>query len=310
MLVVKSGGPAAVPEWRECFSDVAPELEVKGWDDPSIDPQAVRYALVWDPEPGRLARFPNLRVIFGSGAGVDLIVHDPALPALPVIRCVPDEATQRMGEFICWAALSLLVEARRMAIGQARGAWDDFERAHHAGERRVGIMGLGAMGMRAAAMLAALGFPVIGWSRTPKTAPGFETYSGAAERDAFLARTDILVCLLPATTETRGIIAAPLLAKLPRGAQLVGAGRGVQHNMDDILAALDTGQLAGAVLDVFDPEPLPAGHRAWSHPNIIVTPHIASLPSRHERARYVATLIAAHERGEALPNRYDPARGY
>ncbi len=310
MLVVKSGWPEAVAEWRAHFSAAAPDLIVRSWDDPSIDPAAVRYALVWDPEPGRLARFPGLRVIFGTGAGVDLIVSDPALPDVPVIRCVPEEATQRMGEFVCWAVLSLLVDARRMAIGQAEGRWDYFERQEFAPERTVGIMGLGAMGMRAARMLAALGFPVIGWSRTRKSVEGMDCYAGAAERDAFLARSEILVCLLPTTVETRGLIAAPLLAKLPRGARLANVGRGAQQTLDDIMAALDSGQLSGAVLDVFDPEPLPGDHPAWSHPRVLVTPHVASLPTRRDRARYVSTLIAAHERGEDLPNRYDPARGY
>ena len=309
MLVVKSGGPEAVAEWRAHFFAVAPDLVVKGWDDPSIDPAAVRYALVWDPEPGRLARFPGLRVIFGSGA-LDLIVADPVLPPVPVIRCVPEEATQRMGEFVCWAVLSLLVDARRMAVGQTQGRWDYFERLEFAPERTVGIMGLGAMGMRAARMLVGLGFPVIGWSRTRKSVEGMGCYAGAAERDAFLARSDILVCLLPATAETRGLIATPLLEKLPRGAQLVNVGRGVQQNLDHIMAVLDSGQLSGAVLDVFDPEPLHRDHPAWSHPRVLVTPHVASLPTRRDRARYVSALIAAHERGEALPNRYDPARGY
>lgn len=310
MLVVKSGGPAAIAEWRAHFLDAAPGLEVRWWDDPAVDPARVRYALVWDPEPGRLARFPNLEVVFGSGAGVDLIVSDPALPPVPVIRCVPEEATQRMAEYVCWAVLSLLTDARRMAIGQAAGRWDYFERPFHAGERTVGILGLGTMGLAAAKMLSRIGFPVIGWSRTRKLVPTIASYAGDAERDAFLARTDILVCLLPATEETRGLIATPLLSRLQRGSQFVGAGRGVQQNLGDILAALESGHLSGAVLDVFEPEPLPEGHRAWSHPRLTITPHVASLPTRRERAQYVAGLIAAHERGETLPNRYDPARGY
>ncbi|HWT09612.1 MAG TPA: glyoxylate/hydroxypyruvate reductase A [Roseomonas sp.] len=311
ILVVKSGGEQALPAWRACFAEVAPQLELRWWDDPALDPAAVDYALVWDPEPGRLAKLPRLRAIFGSGAGVDAIVADPHLPRhLPLVRCVPPEATQRMGEFVCWAVLSLNKGARRMAIAQSKGTWDYFEPPFAAAAKTVGIMGLGAMGLRAAAMLRGLGIPVIGWSRTRKDVPGMECFAGPAEQAAFLARCDVLVCLLPATTETVGMIAAPLLSQLPRGAGLVQVGRGAHQVMPDIIAALDTGQLSGAMLDVFETEPLPADSPAWTHPRITVTPHVASLPSRLERARYVADGIARFERGEALPNLFDPERGY
>ncbi|OYW07823.1 MAG: hypothetical protein B7Z53_05655 [Rhodospirillales bacterium 12-71-4] len=171
-------------------------------------------------------------------------------------------------------------------------------------------MGLGNMGSRAAAMLQGLGFPVRGWSRTRKALPGVTCFAGEAEFDAFLAETRILVCLLPATAETRGILAAPLLAKLPKGAGLVNVGRGSHQKIEDIIAALDAGQLCGAVLDVFEQEPLPADHAAWAHPKVMVTPHLASLPSRRERAQYVAQAIADFEAGRPLANLYDHARGY
>lgn len=311
IVVVKSGGERALPEWRACFAEVAPKLELRWWDDPALDPAAVDYALVWDPEPGRLAKLPRLRAIFGSGAGVDAIVADPHLPRhLPLVRCVPPEATQRMGEFVCWAVLSLNKGARRMAIAQSKGEWDYFEPPFAAAAKTVGIMGLGAMGLRAAAMLRGLGIPVIGWSRTRKHVPGMECFAGLAEQAAFLARCDVLVCLLPATPETVGMISAPLLSQLPRGAGLVQVGRGAHQVMADIIAALDSGQLSGAMLDVFETEPLPAGSPAWTHPRITVTPHVASLPSRLERARYIADCIARFERGEALPNLFEPERGY
>jgi glyoxylate/hydroxypyruvate reductase A len=310
-LLVKSGGEAAMPEWRAHFAEFAPGLEVRWWDDPEVPPEAVDYVLVWDPEPGRLAAMPRLGVIFGSGAGVDFITVDPALPKhVPLMRMATPGATQRMGEFVCWAALSLLKGARRIALNQAAAKWDYFEPEHMATETTVGIMGLGNMGSRAAEMLCGLGFPVLGWSRTRKALPGVECFEGDAERDAFLERTQILVCLLPATPETRGIISAPMLRKLPKGAGLVNVGRGSHQKIEDILAALDDGHLSGAVLDVFETEPLPADHPAWAHPKVIVTPHLASLPSRRERAQYVAQGIAAHRRGEALANLYDHARGY
>ena len=311
ILVVKSGGEQALPEWRAGFAEVAPELDVRWWDDPSVDPAAVDYALVWDPEPGRLAALPKLRAIFGSGAGVDAILRDDRLPRhLPLVRCVPPEATQRMGEFVCWAVLSLNKDARRMAIAQAKSAWDAFDPPFAAAAKTVGIMGLGAMGLRAVAMLRGLGIPVVGWSRTRKAIDGVECFAGSDELPDFLARSEVLVCLLPATPETVGLIAAPLLGRLPRGAGLVQVGRGAHQVLPDIIAALDSGQLSGAVLDVFETEPLPPDNPAWAHPRITVTPHAGSLPSRHERARYIADCIARFERGEPLPNLYVPERGY
>lgn len=311
VLVVKSGGEAAMAQWRECFAACAPGLEIRWWDEPGLRPEAVDYALVWDPEPGRLAAMPRLRAVFGSGAGVDGIVADPRYPRhVPLVRMSIPAATERMGEFVAWAALSLLKDARRMAIAQAERRWDEVEPPWRASQRTVGIMGLGNMGCAAARMLRGIGFPVIGWSRGRKAVPGVESYAGAAEMAAFLERSDILVCLLPATAETRGIVNAATLARLPRGAGYVGAGRGMQQRLDDILAALDDGRLSGAVIDVFETEPLPPEHPLWAHPRAIVTAHVASLPNRMERAASVAAAIAGFERGEALPNLYDHARGY
>jgi glyoxylate/hydroxypyruvate reductase len=311
VMVVKSGGPAAFVEWRDCFAALDPTIEPIHWDDPALRPEAVDYALVWDPDPGHLARMPKLKVIFGSGAGVDGILQDPHLPpGVPIFRMAIPEATQRMGEFCCWAALSLLKGGRRMAIAQAERRWDYFEPPHRADQRTVGIMGLGAMGTRCSEMLRGLGFPVIGWSRTRKTVQGVESFAGMAELPAILGRSDILVCLLPATPETRHIVDARTLGMLPDGAQYIGLGRGMQQRLDDILAALDSGRLDGAAIDVFEPEPLPADHRLWAHPRAIVTSHVASLPSRMERVGFVVRTIAGFERGAPLTNLFDPARGY
>ncbi|MGG5808308.1 2-hydroxyacid dehydrogenase [Falsiroseomonas sp. CW058] len=311
ILLVKSGGEAAMPEWQRHFAEHAPGVEVRWWDDPAVDPAAVRYALVWDPEPGRLAGLPNLRVIFGSGAGVDFITADPDLPkGVPLARMATAGAAQRMGEYVTWAVLSLLRGARRIGAAQAERRWDYFEPERIATGTTVGIMGLGHMGQAAARMLQGVGFRVTGWSRSPKDMPGIRSFAGMAERDAFLAGADIIVCLLPATPETRGVISAPLFDRMRDGTGLVNAGRGSHQRIEDILAALDSGRLSGAVLDVFDQEPLPPDHPAWTHPKLLVTPHVASLPPRGERAAHVGALIAMHERGEPLPNLYDHARGY
>lgn len=312
ILLVKSGGEAAVAEWQTHFAACAPGVEVRWWEDAAVAPQDVRYVLVWDPQPGRIARFPNLRVIFGAGAGVDLITGDPDLPKhVPLMRMATEGAAQRMGEFVCWSVLSLLRGARRIALQQAARDFTYFDGQGLATETTVGVMGLGHMGAQAAMMLRGLGFQVIGWSRTRKNLSGVESFCGdGAERDAFLAMSDMLVCLLPSTPETNGILAKPLFDALPKGAGLVNVGRGAHQKIEDIIAALDSGQLSGAVLDVFETEPLPAEQAIWTHPKAIVTPHIASLPSRRERAEHVARAIAAHERGEPLRNLYDHDRGY
>ena len=311
VLLVKSGGEKAVPDWQRHFAEVAPHLEVRSWSDPAVSLDQVHYVLVWEPDHGRLAEMPNLRMVLSSAAGVDHITRDPSWPAhLPLVRMGGEETGQRMGEYVCMACLSLLRDFRRMTLAQAAERWDHFENPLCAPDVRVGIMGMGNLGSRAAEMLRGLGFQVAGWSRTPKTLAGVSLFTGMAERDAFLRQSDILVCLLPDTVETRGAISAETIALLPPGAGVVNAARGGHLVFDDLVAALDSGHLSGAVLDVFTQEPLPPGHPAWSHPRIIVTSHIASLAAKGARVRYVADVIRRFEAGEALPNLYDPLRGY
>lgn len=300
-----------MPEWQDHFREAAPCLDVRCWNDPGVNAPDVRYALVWAPEPGRLAQLPNLRLILSSGAGVDHITADPGWPRhVGIVRMGGAETVQLMGEYVCLGALSLLRGMKRIVDAQAARRWDNFETPRPATATRAGVMGLGNLGARAAEMLRDLGFVTAGWSRGRKSIAGIKCFAGATELDAFLARTDILVCLLPDTPDTSGVLCAPTLAKLPRGAAVVNAGRGGHVVLPDLLDALDAGHLSGAFLDVFDQEPLPPEHPVWTHPKVIVTPHVASLPSRRARARYVADAIAAFERGEAPPNLYDPARGY
>jgi len=310
-LVIKSGDEQAFLEWQASFAEFAPDLEVRFWSDPTLDPEAIKYAMVWDPEPGRLAQFPHLKLISSSAAGVDHILRDPHLPRhLPLVRVTTSDTSQRMGDYVCWAALSLLRRIPEILVNQAERGFDESLNGEAATETRVGVMGLGALGSRAAAMLAGLGFQTAGWSGSPKSIAGVESFAGADALAPFLARTDILVCLLPLTPATTGIICAETIAQLPRGAGIVNVGRG-GHVVDaDLLAALDSGLLRGAVLDVFHPEPLAKDHPFWAHPKIIVTPHVASFGSRRVRARHVAGVIAALERGEKLPGLYDPVRGY
>ncbi|MGE8689005.1 MAG: 2-hydroxyacid dehydrogenase [Achromobacter sp.] len=309
-LIINSGGARAIDDWRSNFQAFAPELEVAGWHE-DVDPASVDYALVWEPDPGRLATFPNLKLIISAGAGVDHILADPQWPRhVPIARMITARTQTEMAEFVLTSALMLTRDIKRAVDNQARRHWEFFDAARIAAELRVGIMGLGHLGAASAQLLARVGFQVSGWSRGNSRLEGLPTYAGQAQFGAFLAATDILVCLLPATDSTRGILNAATLSRLPRGACLINAGRGSHMVEQDVLAALDSGQLSQAVLDVFEEEPLPPESALWSHPGIIVTPHCAAIPDRKERARHTAFLIGAHERGEALPNLYDTRRGY
>ena len=311
ILIVNSGGEAAVPDWTRHLNDAAPHLAVHWWHDTTVPAERVAYALVWAPEHGRLAAYPNLRMIISSAVGVDHLTADPSLPRhLPIVRMGGSETAQRMGEFVCLGALSLLRDLKRITDQQHAGVWQNFQQHHCATDLRAGVLGLGNLGTKSATMLRDLGFPTAGWSKSRKAIDGVDCFAGAAELDGFLARSDILVCLLPDTPETRGILCAETLARLPRGAGLVNVGRGGHLVLDDLRAALDSGQVSGAFLDVFDPEPLPAGHWLWAHPKVIVSPHVAALASVRGRSRMVADAIAAFERGEAPPGLYDPGRGY
>ncbi|MBC7802214.1 MAG: glyoxylate/hydroxypyruvate reductase A, partial [Gemmatimonadaceae bacterium] len=206
---MNSGGEAAVAEWQAEFAVSAPNLTVRWLDDPAVRPDDVRYAFVWSPGPGRLAAMPNLRLILSSGAGVDHVTSDPTWPRhVGIVRMGGEETAQRMGEYVCLGALALLRGLPRIIAGQAARRWDSFDSPRTAPETRVGVMGLGNLGAHTAQMLRGLGFQVAGWSRTAKTLPGVECFAGADQRDAFLARTDILVCLLPDTPETRGALCA------------------------------------------------------------------------------------------------------
>lgn len=311
VFLVKSGGAAAMPDWQALFAPLLPHLDIRWWDDPSVDPQAVAYALVWQPEPGRLAGYPNLRAIFSSGAGVDHIVNDPTCPQhVPVIRMTAEQTTQTVAEYVCLHALAWLRDFDRMRRAQAEKRWDLFEGPRLAPQTRVGIMGLGSIGQLCAGMLKALGFQAHGWARSPKSIPGVACYAGQEALPDFLRRTDLLVGLVPDTPQTRGLINAETIALLPKGAAVMNVARGPLVVLDDLIAALDSGHLSAAILDVFETEPLPASHPAWAHPKITVTAHVAGFTSRPARAEKIAGNIRLLDAGRPPEGLYDRTRGY
>jgi glyoxylate/hydroxypyruvate reductase len=279
--------------------------------------EEIEYALAWQPPKGLLQSLPNLRLIVSVGAGVDALLADPSLPAVPMVRFVDPDLTGRMTEYI---ALHVLYHHRRMsefAELQSRKVWKYLpEPAAH--EVRVGLMGLGVLGSAAAAALRVFGYQLRGWSRSPKTLDGVTCYAGEDQLDAFLADTDILAVLLPLTPDTRGILNRRLLAKLSRrgrderlpGPVLINAGRGGLQVDADILASLEAGELYAASLDVFQAEPLPHSSPLWSHPRIVVTPHNAAESAPLAIVRYALRQIAALRRGEPLQNVVDRTRGY
>ncbi len=300
---------ARVPQWREAFRRHAPELEFRAWDEPG-DVDEIEFALVWKPPPGVLRTFPNLKVIFSLGAGVDHLMSDKALPAgVPIVRMTDAELTRGMTEYVVLHVLRHHRRQREMENNQRAGAWKHAF-VPTAPARRVGIMGLGVLGRAAVTALAALEFDLAGWSRTAHDIAGIECFHGADGLGPFLARSEILVCLLPLTPQTEGILNASLFAQLPKGASLINAARGGHQVEDDILAALESGQLSEATLDVFETEPLSAGHPFWSHPKVTVTPHNASVTDPDSGARQVIENIRRFRRGEALPDLVDVKAGY
>lgn len=306
LFVSASDRPEA---WVETLGQLRPGLEVIVW--PTERPlDDIDYALVWKPPAGLLARLPKLQVIFSLGAGVDALVADPTLPQVPLVRMVEEGLTEGMTEYVVLNVLRHHRQFDQYQGQQRRKQWHEVLPQKLAHERRVGVMGLGVLGADAAQALAALRFDVAGWSRSPKQVSGVACFAGFDRLGDFLARTEILVCLLPLTPETRGILDAEAFARLPQGAVVINAARGGHLVEADLLAALEGGRIAAATLDVFETEPLPEDHPFWSHPRVTVTPHVAAATHARSAAASVAAQIERFERGLPLEHVVDLGRGY
>jgi glyoxylate/hydroxypyruvate reductase A len=300
--------------WKARFDEACPERRVILLPDAGYGPAEVHYAAVWKPRPGELAAFPNLRVIFNLGAGVDALMADSSLPDVPLVRVAVSDLTERMTEYV---VLHVLMHHRQELYLRASQRERRWAPKHQWAARAitVGIMGLGTLGAHAANLLRQIGFQVVGWSRIAKHSESVECFAGAEQLAAFLQRTNILVCLLPLTPDTRHILNRDLLSKLnhdsPLGAPvLINAGRGSLQNEADILSCLDDGTLGAASLDVFETEPLPQDSPFWSHPKVVLTPHNAADTDPDEISKYVARQIERFEAGGALENVVDRGRGY
>jgi len=314
-LLVHGGTENWSPErWKQRFGEVCRGRDVWQIPNGACDPAKIHYAAVWKPAPGELAAFPNLRVIFNLGAGVDALMADTSLPKVPLVRIAVSDLTQRMTEYVVLHVLMHHRQELYLRACQREKRWAPKVQ-WPASAISVGIMGLGALGSDAARALQHLGFRVSGWSRSAKDIGGVECFHGSDQIDTFLRQTDILVCLLPLTPDTRHILNRGLFARLSRNSPLgapvlINAGRGGLQNEADILACLDDGTLGGASLDVYAKEPLPADSRFWTHPKVVLTPHNAADTDADEISKYVGHQIERFEAGETLENVVDPARGY
>lgn len=295
--------------WLSALAKAYPALTVRVWPDIG-NADEIDYALVWKQPKGILNGLPNLTVIFSLGAGVEHVLLDETLPAhIPLVRMVDPTLVTGMVEFVVMQVLHYHRHMPTYAAQQRAGIWRQLPQSLPS-ERRIGLLGLGELGSASARALTGFGFDVLGWSRLEKHLPGVRGFSGANGLDIFLAQTDILVCLLPLTDETRGILNQDTLSRLPRGSHLINAARGGHLVEDDLIPLLDSGHLAGATLDVFAVEPLPGDHPFWTHPSITLVPHAAALTHPVTASRIIAANMNRFQAGEALHNVVDRGRGY
>jgi glyoxylate/hydroxypyruvate reductase A len=308
MSIVYKADPTRGAIWARLFGERMPELPFHLWPETG-DPAAVRYLVAWQPPADISGTFPNLEILFSVGAGADQFDLSRLPPGLPVVRMVEPGLVSGMVEYVTLAVLALHRDFPLYRAQQQARLWHALP-VRLAPTRRVGVMGLGVLGQAVLERLAGLGFALSGWSRSPHDIPGVECHAGPEALPRFLAGCEILVCLLPLTGATQGILDRRLFAALPRGAGIVNAGRGPHLVAEDLLAALEEGQVSAAILDVTDPEPPPPGHPFWSHPRIWLTPHTASMTQPETAVEAVIANLRRHARGERLQGLVDPSLGY
>lgn len=295
-------------DWLDIMQQKMPELELAIWPDVP-NPDQIEAALVWKPPLGVLAQFKNLRLICSLGMGVDFLFADPDLPQVPIARLIDPDMIAQMSEYVCAVVLwrHRLFDTYRNYQRQEK--WQPLPPPKTAA-CKIGILGLGTIGSDIANKLNMLGFSVHGWSRTCKQLDNIQGFAGADELGDFLAQSQILVCVLPLTDQTREIINHATLAQLPHGAYVINIARGGHVDEPDLLAAIDRGHIAGAALDVYQTEPLPDGHPFWSHPEILMTPHIAGLTRAETAAAQVVANLRRLASGQPLRHIVDSIQQY
>jgi glyoxylate/hydroxypyruvate reductase A len=298
---------ATAPEpWLQGLRAALPGVEVTLWQ-PGAPP--ADYAVVWAPPQQFFDEQPGLRAAFNIGAGVDALLQLKVSPGTRIVRLDDAGMSVQMAEYVCHAVIRHFREFDAYEADTRAGKWS-FRKPRLRSDFPVGVMGLGVLGARVAQALAGFEFPVNGWSRSPKQVAGVRCFAGEQGLQDFLAASRVLVCLLPLTPDTRDILNHGTLSRLQPGGYLINVARGAHLVEDDLLALLESGHLAGATLDVFRTEPLPAQHPFWQHPKVVVTPHTSARTLRDESIAQIAGKIAALERGEPVAGVVEPARGY
>lgn len=288
-------------DWADALRRLAPEMDIRVWPDVG-DKAEITHAIVCNPELGALKQLPNLKAMHSLWAGIDHITRDPEAPmAVPLIRMVDHSLSQGMLDYVTGYVYRYHLEAPRFEALQRTGTWEQTV-PPLVEERHVGIMGLGVLGAEIGKQLAGLGFRVSGWARTRKQIEGIRAYAGMEELESFLSGCEILALLLPNTAETTDILNAETLAMLPKGAAIINAGRGTLINDEALIAALESGAISEATLDVFKTEPLPSDHPYWTHPKVRITPHVAAETRISSASEVVIKNIRFLEEGGSLSN--------
>jgi glyoxylate/hydroxypyruvate reductase A len=297
--------------WTTPLAEMAPDLDVVVHGRDAYDPQKIDYALGFRPEAGLLGSLPHLKAVFSLGAGVDGFLSDPNYPKqVPLVRFVDHQLSREMAQYCVMHALIHHRQQRLFDRFQREKKWRQAVPPRRTEDTRIGILGIGEIGTAVAERLRDHDFQVAGWSRSRKHIDGVESFAGHDELPKFLNRSDILICLLPLTAQTRHILNATAFAQLPKDAFVINVARGGHLNESDLIAAIDSGHLSGATLDVFEIEPLPESSPLWSHPKITVTPHVAAISDPRIMAKNAVDGIARHKAGKLLENVVDLARGY
>lgn len=309
MSFLYKADPARGAVWAKLFAERAPDIAFHVWPDMGGDPSRIRYLAAWQPPDDPMRTLPNLEVLFSVGAGVDQFDLSGIPQHVPVVRMVEPGIVEGMVEYVTHAVLTVHRDFFDYAEQQRQACWRELP-VRAAASCRVGVLGLGQLGTAVLEQLRVFGYPCAGWSRSAHRIEGVDCYAGEEGLDAFLARTDILVCLLPLTAATHHLLDARLLAKLPRGASLIQTGRGAHLVQDDFLRLLEDGHLRYALLDVTTPEPLPADHPLWRHPRVRITPHIASATRPETAVESVLENLRRHRSGLPMIGEIDRRRGY
>ncbi|WLH60854.1 glyoxylate/hydroxypyruvate reductase A [Pseudomonas sp. FP2300] len=308
MALLYKADPVRGEHWRRLFAEHAPDIEWRAWPDIG-DPRDIQYLAAWQAPDELETLLPNLQVLFALSAGVDQLDLGRLPTTLPVVRLLDPGISQGMCEYASFAVLSLHRDMLRYRQQQAERCWQ-AHRLVPAHQRRVGVMGLGLQARQILATLKTFGFALSGWARSEHRLDGVACFAGDEQLPAFLGQCDIVLCVLPLTEQTRGILDRQLFQQLPKGAALVNMGRGGHLVEADLLEALAEGQLSAAVLDVLEQEPAPAEHPFWQHPQILLTPHIAAMTQPESAFGVLLENIRRHQRGESMLGLVDRERSY